>query len=50
MFIWDALGWRLDWQVKHDADAIILPLGCGPCIGLGSDLFVDSDSGLNGKS
>jgi homoaconitate hydratase len=38
---------RGDWQVLIDAGAIILPPGCGPCIGLGKGLLDDKEVGIS---
>lgn len=38
---------RGDWQTLVDAGAIILPPGCGPCIGLGKGLLEDNQIGVS---
>jgi len=38
---------RGDWQVLLDAGAIVLPPGCGPCIGLGTGLLEDGEVGIS---
>ncbi len=38
---------RGDWQTLLDAGAIVLPPGCGPCIGLGTGLLEDGDVGIS---
>jgi len=38
---------RGDWQVLADAGAIILPPGCGACIGLGRGLLQDGEVGIS---
>ncbi|RPH92980.1 homoaconitase [candidate division KSB1 bacterium] len=38
---------RGDWQILKDAGAIILPPGCGACIGLGVGLLQDKEVGIS---
>jgi len=38
---------RGDWQILVDADAIVLPPGCGPCIGLGTGLLEAGQVGIS---
>jgi homoaconitate hydratase len=38
---------RGDWQALIDAGAIPLPPGCGPCIGLGTGLLEDGETGIS---
>ncbi|MEE9466643.1 MAG: homoaconitase, partial [Candidatus Neomarinimicrobiota bacterium] len=38
---------RGDWQALLDAGAIVLPPGCGPCIGLGTGLLLDGEVGIS---
>lgn len=38
---------RGDWQALVDAGAITLPPGCGPCIGLGTGLLEDGETGIS---
>ena len=38
---------RGDWQALLDAGAIMLPPGCGPCIGLGEGLLEDGEVGIS---
>lgn len=38
---------RGDWQALVDAGAIVLPPGCGPCIGLGKGLLQDGEVGIS---
>ncbi|HDT12016.1 MAG TPA: homoaconitase [Candidatus Marinimicrobia bacterium] len=38
---------RGDWQALLDAGAIVLPPGCGPCIGLGTGLLEDGEVGIS---
>ncbi|PKL87915.1 MAG: homoaconitase [Ignavibacteriae bacterium HGW-Ignavibacteriae-2] len=38
---------RGDWKVLLDAGAIVLPPGCGPCIGLGTGLLEDGEIGIS---
>lgn len=35
------------WQVLVDAGAIVLPPGCGPCIGLGEGLMSPGETGIS---
>ena len=36
-----------DWQALIDAGAILLPAGCGPCIGLGAGLLEPGEIGIS---
>ena len=38
---------RGDWQKLVAAGAIVLPPGCGPCIGLGTGLLEDNEVGIS---
>ncbi len=38
---------RGDWQALVEAGAIVLPPGCGPCIGLGAGLLQDGEVGIS---
>ena len=38
---------RGDWQILSDAGAIILPPGCGACIGLGRGLLQENEVGIS---
>jgi homoaconitate hydratase len=38
---------RGDWQKLVEAGAIVLPPGCGPCIGLGAGLLEDGEVGIS---
>lgn len=38
---------RGDWQVLVDAGAIVLPPGCGACIGLGAGTLEDNEIGIS---
>ncbi len=38
---------RGDWQALLDAGAIVLPPGCGACIGLGKGLLQDGEVGIS---
>jgi len=38
---------RGDWQTLVDTGAIVLPSGCGPCIGLGTGLLEDNEVGIS---
>jgi homoaconitate hydratase len=38
---------RGDWQIIKDSGAIILPPGCGACIGLGQGLLGDNEVGIS---
>ncbi|MFA3781668.1 homoaconitase [Melioribacteraceae bacterium 4301-Me] len=38
---------RGDWQALIEANAIPLPPGCGPCIGLGTGLLEDGEIGIS---
>ncbi|MBU1984556.1 homoaconitase [bacterium] len=38
---------RGDWQVLVDAGAIVLPPGCGACIGLGEGVLEDNEVGIS---
>ena len=38
---------RGDWQKLVSAGAIVLPPGCGPCIGLGKGLLEDGEVGIS---
>lgn len=38
---------RGDWQILLDAGAIPLPAGCGPCIGLGTGLLEEGETGIS---
>jgi homoaconitate hydratase len=38
---------RGDWQILLDAGAIVLPPGCGPCIGMGAGLLEDGEIGIS---
>ncbi len=38
---------RGDWQVLVDAGAIVLPAGCGACIGLGAGTLEDGEVGIS---
>lgn len=38
---------RGDWQKLVNAGAIVLPPGCGPCIGLGTGLLEDGEVGIS---
>jgi len=38
---------RGDWQALIEAGAIVLPPGCGPCIGLGMGLLQDGEVGIS---
>jgi homoaconitate hydratase len=38
---------RGDWKSLTDAGAIVLPPGCGPCIGLGAGLLKDGEVGIS---
>ena len=38
---------RGDWQVLVDAGAIVLPAGCGACIGLGTGTLEDGEVGIS---
>ncbi len=36
-----------DWQILIDTGAIVLPPGCGPCIGLGKGTLKDNEVGIS---
>ena len=36
-----------DWQVLADAGAIVLPPGCGPCIGLGEGILEENETAIS---
>ncbi len=36
-----------DWQALLDASAVVLPAGCGPCIGLGEGLLSPGEVGIS---
>ncbi len=38
---------RGDWKALVDAGAIVLPPGCGPCIGLGKGTLADGEVGIS---
>ncbi|ERS99142.1 homoaconitate hydratase LYS4 [Sporothrix schenckii 1099-18] len=39
-----------DWQVLLDANALALPSGCGPCIGLGTGLLESGEVGVSASN
>lgn len=39
-----------DWQALIDAGAIVLPAGCGPCIGLGTGLLEAGEVGISASN
>ncbi|EGR45316.1 homoaconitase-like protein [Trichoderma reesei QM6a] len=39
-----------DWKVLLDAGAIELPASCGPCIGLGTGLLEDGETGISASN
>lgn len=39
-----------DWQALIDAGAIVLPSGCGPCIGLGTGLLEPGEVGISASN
>ena len=39
-----------DWQVMLEANAIPLPAGCGPCIGLGTGLLEPGEVGISASN
>ncbi|OAA58933.1 aconitase a/isopropylmalate dehydratase [Niveomyces insectorum RCEF 264] len=39
-----------DWQVLLDANALVLPSGCGPCIGLGTGLLESGEVGISASN
>ncbi|KAL9071669.1 MAG: hypothetical protein Q9161_004094 [Pseudevernia consocians] len=39
-----------DWQVMLDANAVALPAGCGPCIGLGTGLLEPGEVGISASN
>lgn len=39
-----------DWQILLDANAIALPAGCGPCIGLGTGLLEPGEVGISASN
>lgn len=39
-----------DWQTLVDAGAIVLPSGCGPCIGLGTGLLEPGEVGISASN
>ncbi|KAI5924564.1 aconitase a/isopropylmalate dehydratase [Camillea tinctor] len=39
-----------DWQVLLDANALPLPSGCGPCIGLGTGLLESGEVGISASN
>ncbi|BBM83620.1 homoaconitase [Candidatus Uabimicrobium amorphum] len=38
---------RGDWQILTDAGAIVLPPGCGPCIGLGQGILEENETAIS---